>query len=149
RWHPLRPRRQFRARTEYPEIPLPDEGRLAPGVPARREPAAVGLYPFPGGLVRRVTRSGAEIEEIWLLRGGRPDIGDELHRLVDQVAGEVIALGDHVRIAEDVVVAVQGRRELVVLAAHETVEPLEAASQRPAPSGCPGVAFLFGGEVPF
>ncbi len=60
-----------------------------------------------------------------------PDVGNELHRLVDQVLAEVVTLLGRARRLHLVVVIHQIRIPLAGVTAQEAVETLEAAPQRP------------------
>ncbi len=92
RRHPLRPRRQLGARGEQAPFLLAGERRLAPGVPAGVEVAAVPLDPVRRRVVGRMARARAEIEEERLRGLGGVEVGEELHRPVGDVRAEVVAV---------------------------------------------------------
>ena len=75
-------------------------------------------------------------------------VGDHLQCLVDQIGREVVALVGRARRVDRVVVGDELGVELVGLAIHEAVEPVEATRQRPLIERPCGRAFLHRGEVP-
>ena len=107
------------------------EHLLAPRVPAQVELAAVRLDVLLRRLVRRVARAGREPEEERLVGRGGAQVLHEQDRLVGQVLGEVVALLRRARRLDEVVVVHELGVVLVGLAAHEPVEALEAAAERP------------------
>ena len=74
---------------------------------------------------------GREPEEERLVGRGGAQVLHEEDRLVGQVLGEVVALLRRARRLDEVVVVHELRVVLVGLAAHEPVEALEAATERP------------------
>ena len=92
--------------------------------------------------------SGAEVEEERLLAVDVAEVAQVLDGVVDQVFGEVVALGHGARRLHRVVVAVEGGHELVRLAAVEPVPTIEAPAERPAAAVGPHVGLVVGREVP-
>ena len=99
--------------------------------------------------MRRVTRAGAEVQEEGLVGLGRFEVGDELHRAVGEVLGEVIPPVDRTRREDAVVVVHERRRELVRLTTEVAVEALEPAAEGPACPRRPEMHLLERSEVPF
>ena len=81
------------------------------------------------GLVRRMRRTEGEVGQELPRRGGGLLGGDHRDRLIDQILRQVVA--GFARRVHGVVVDDQLRRELVRGAAEESVEAVEASSQRP------------------
>src|SRR5205814_5386333 len=106
------------------------------------------LHPLGRRLVRRVAGPEAEVHEKGLRRVDGSRVGDHLLGLVDEVLGQVVALLPRARRVDLVVVADEGGRELVGLAAEEAIPALEATSQWPRGPGAGLVGLLFGCEVP-
>jgi hypothetical protein len=114
-----------------PSFLLPREGLLAQLVPALVEPALVLGDPVRGNVVRRVRGAGREVDEERLLGRDRLLLADVADRLVGQVLHQVVALlGGAVRLDRRRAV-VQLGIELVVLAADEAEEVLEARARGP------------------
>ena len=73
---------------------LARERALAPRIPAVVEAAAVAVDPLGRRLVRRVARTERQVEEERLVGVGAAQVGRPLPMaLVDQVLGEVVAVG--------------------------------------------------------
>ena len=123
--------RQLRVGRDDAEFLLPGEHLLPVGVPALVELARVPVRPFLRHVVRRVRGAEAQMQVERLGRVDLLDVGDELHRLVDQVLAEVVALLGRARRLHLVVVVHQVRIPLAGVTAQEAVETLEAAPQRP------------------
>ena len=81
-----------------------------------------------GHVVRCVGGAGREVHEERLVGQQRLLLAHPVDRLVGQVLGQVIALGRRLRRLDRGGALVQGRVPLVVLAADEAVEVLEAAA---------------------
>ena len=127
---------------------LARERLLTPHVPARVEAAPGTVAPLLRRLVRRVARAGTEVCEEGLVGIDVAQITDERDRMVDEILGEVVAVGNGPGRVDEVVVVHEGGRVLVRLAGEEAVEPFESASQRPAVPWCREVALVVGREVP-
>jgi hypothetical protein len=123
---------QLRARGHDAQFLLPGEHPLAVGVPAVVELARVPVSPLFGHMMRGVPGASTEMQVERLVWGDLLGVGDELDGLVGQVLGQVIALFGGARRLDLVVVVDQVRVPLAGVTAQEPVEPLEAASQRPA-----------------
>ena len=113
------------------EFLLPGEHLLPVGVPAVVELARVPVRPFLRRVVRRVRGAEAQVQVERLGRVDLLDVGNELHRLVDQILAEVVALLGRARRLHLVVVVHQVRIPLTGVTAQEPVKALEAAAQRP------------------
>ncbi len=122
---------------------------LALDIPAVREHLVVAPDDIGGRLMRRVT--GAERDP------GQPRqigpvgdvIGDEADRLVDQIRGQMIAVGIGAGRIDMGVVGDQLRRELVGLGVEKAVEAVKAAAERPAVERPGGAAFGQRRDMPF
>ena len=95
-----------------------------------------------------MARAGAEVQEERLLAVDVAQVAQVLDGVVDEVLGEVVALGDRARRLHRVVVAVEGGHELVGLAAVEPVPAVEAAAEGPATAVGRHVRLVVGREVP-
>ena len=123
--------RQLGVRGDDAEFLLPGEHQLPVGVPALVKLARVPVRPFLRHVVRRVRGAEAQIHIERLGRVDLLDVGNELHRLLDQVLAEVVTLLRGARRLYLVVVVHQVRIPLAGVAAQEPVEALEAAAERP------------------
>src|SRR5262249_40348005 len=124
------------------------EDFLAVLIPAVVELALVLVGPLLRHMLRRVHRAGAEVKEERLVGRELLGISDELHGLVRQVLGQMVALFRSLRRFDLMVVVYKVWIILARVAAEEAVIAFEAAPQRPAVVG-PGGAGLFGGrQVP-
>ena len=130
--------RQLRVGRDDAEFLLPGEHLLPVGVPALVELARVPVRPFLRHVVRRVRGAEAQMQVERLGRVDLLDVGDELHRLVDQVLAEVVPLLGRARRLHLVVVIHQVRIPLAGIPAQEAVVALEAAPQRPPVIGARG-----------
>ncbi len=128
---------------------LPRQPPLALDVPAMRR---TSRRIFDDQVGRRLMRRMAGAER----QPGQPRhigpvgdvIGDEADRLVDQVRGQMIAVGVGAGRIDMGVVAHQLRRVLVGLGIHEAVEAVEAAAERPAVERPGGAALGQRRDVP-
>ena len=146
--HPIRPRGQRRRRRDQAPGKLAGERLLAPGIPAQVEPPAVAFPPARRRLVRGVAGAGRQVEKERLAGVDRAQVRQELDRVVGQVLGEVVAILHGRGRPDRVVVVVQGRHELVGLAAVEAVPAVEAPGQRPGGARRGHVRLVLGGQVP-
>ena len=108
------------------------EGELALPVPAVRELAAVLVGPALRHLERRVRRAEGEVGEPRLVRRVGADVAHPVLRLVDEVLGQVVALGRGRRRVDERRALDEGGLELARLATEEAVEAVEALAGRPA-----------------
>jgi hypothetical protein len=122
---------QLGVRGSDAEFLLPGEYLLPVRIPALVKLARVAVRPFLRHVVRRVRGAEAQMQVERLGRVDLLDVGDELHRLVDQVLAEVVTLLGRARRLHLVVVIHQIRIPLAGIPAQEPVEALEAAPQRP------------------
>ena len=119
------------------------EGDLALLVPAVRELALVLLDPLLRHVMRRVRGARREVDEERLVRQQRLLLARPGDALVGQVFGQVVALGRRLGRLDRRRALIEGRVPLVVLAADEAVEVLEAAAagrprvERPRRAGLP------------
>ena len=124
--------RELRVARHDAELLLAREHLLPVGLPAVVEGALVLVRPLLGYVVRRVRRTGAEVQVERLVGVDLVGVGNELDRLVGEVRGEVVALlGRRGRLDLMVVVDEIGV-PLAGVAAEEPVEALEPAPERPA-----------------
>ena len=123
--------RQLRVGGNDAEFLLPGEHLLPVGVPAVVKLARVPVRPFLRHVVRSVRGAEAQMQVERLGRVDLLDVGNELHRLADQVLAEVVTLLGRARRLHRVVVVHQVRIPLTGVTAQEPVETLEAAPQRP------------------
>ena len=136
-------------RRHDPHRLLPRHALLALDVPAMGEHRVIALDDIGGRLMRRV--AGAEREP------GQPGqigpvggvIGDEADRLIDQIRGQVIAVGIGAGRIDMGVVGDQFRRVLVGLGIEEAVEAIKTAAERPAVERPGGAALGQRRDVPF
>ena len=141
--------RELAVRRHDPEFLLACEGAFPVGVPAVVELSGVLVGPFLGDVMGGMGGPRAEVEVEGLVGVDLLGVGDELHRLVRQVRGEVVPLLGCRRWFDLVVVVDQVGVPLAGVAAEEAVEALEAATERPAVVG-PGGRLLTGrNQVPF
>ena len=135
-----RPLGQLRVLGHDAELLLAGERPLAERVPPLVELALVLVRPLRRHVMRRVRRTGREVDEERLVGHERLLLPDPVDRLVGHVLGEVVALLRRpVRLDRRRAVVDRGR-VLVRLSADEAVEVLEArrrrsATSRTAPSG--------------
>ena len=130
--HAVIARRHLRVRRHQPHRLLPRQPLLALDIPAMGEHRVIALDDIGGRLMRRV--AGAERDP------GQPRqigpvgdvVGDEADRLIDQIRGQVIAVGVGAGRIDMGVVGHELRRVLVGLGVEEAVEAVEAAAERPA-----------------
>ena len=128
---------------------LPRQPLLALDVPTMRKRRVVAHDDVRWRLVRRV--AGAERDP------GQPRqigpvgdvIADEADRLVDEVGGQVIAVGISPRRIDVRVAGDELRRILIGLGIEEAVEAIEAAAERPAVERAGGAAFGQRRHMPF
>ena len=123
--------RQLGVRGNDAEFLLPGEHLLPVGVPALVEYARIPVRPFLRHVMRRMRGAKAQIQVERLGRVDLLDVGDELHRLIDQVLAEVVTLLGRARRLHLVVVVHQIRIPLAGVTAQEPIETLEPAPQRP------------------
>ena len=122
---------------------LPLEGDLALLVPAVGELALVLVDPLLRHVMRRVRGARREVHEERLVGQQRLLLARPVDRLVGQILGQVVALGRRLRRLDRRRALIQRRVPLVVLAADEAVEVLEAAAagrprgERPRRAGLP------------
>ena len=140
--------RRAGSRRHNAALDLALQPRLADGVPAGIEPALVLVEKRLRRLVRRVHGAEREIHEEGFRRRERYVVGQELHRVIDEVFVERIALLRRLRRRDMLVVAGQARPELVGQRLEEAVVFLEAASQRPVVEWTDGRKLVGRGEVP-
>ncbi len=100
-------------------------------VPAPVVAAAVLLHERGRSLQRPVARTEGQVEEEGPVGGERHVVAHEAVGVVDQVLGEVVALGRGAGRLHDRVVLHEVRVELVGVALQEPVGALEALAQRP------------------
>ena len=132
RLHAVIARRQPGVCRHQPHRFLPRQPLLALDVPTMRENRVVAHDDIRWRLMRRM--AGAERDP------GQPRqigpvgdvIADEADRLVDQIGGQVIAVGVGPRGINMCVVGDELRRILIGLGIEEAVEAVEAAPERPA-----------------
>ena len=117
-------------------------------VPAIVEHALVLVGPLARNLVRCVRGARAEVSKERFLWGDLLGVGDEPDHAISQVGSEVITLFRSLRRRDLVVVVHEVRVVLARVAAHESVEALEAARERPAIVRSRGAALLARREVP-
>ena len=122
------PRRQLGVGADHPQLLLLVERDLALLVPAVGELALVLVDPLLRDVMRRVRGARREVDEERLVRQQRFLLARPGDRLVGQVFGQVIALGGRLRRLDRRRALIEGRVPLVVLAADEAVEVLEAAA---------------------
>ena len=140
--------RELRALGDDARRELAFEPTLPGHVPSLVEPAPVLLHVARRGLVRGM--GGAE-RDVGEERAVGPDALGVRHHLeqpVDQVLGQVVAVLGLGRRLDGMVVADEFRVELVGLALEESVEPVEAAGERPLIERPGGGALFHRGEVP-
>ena len=110
------------------ELLLAGERLLAQDVPAGVEPARVLVGPLERNVVRRVRRPGGEVREERTIGHQRLLLADPADGVIGEVLGEVVSLLGGGRRFDRRRSRVERRFVLVVLAADEAVERLEAAS---------------------
>jgi len=108
------------------------ENLFAIGFPAVVEHAPIPVNPFLRNVVGRVRCAGTEIHEERLLRRHLLGVGNEADCLIRQVCGQMVAFFRRLLRLDLMVVVDQVRIILMRVAAHKSVEPLEAAAKRPA-----------------
>ncbi len=146
--HPRGPLRALRQRRQQPRLDLAREDLVSPLVPALVEVAAIPLDVLGRCLVRRVARARCEPEEERLVRRGGTEILEEQDRLVGEILREVVAVLRCARRRDVMVVVDEVGMELIGLAAHEAVVPLEPAPERPAIAWAAHRHLRAGREVP-
>ena len=123
--------RQLGVGRHHTQFELLGQGALAVRIPAVVERTLVAVGPFLADVMRRVHRTEAQVQVERLVRIDLLGVGDELHRPVDQVLSEVVALLGRLRRLDLVVVVHQIGIPLAGVTTEETVETLEATTQRP------------------
>jgi len=114
---------------------------LALDVPAMGERRVVTLDDIGRGLMRCVAGAEGEPRQPRQIRPVRHVIGNEADRLIDQIGGEVIAVGVSARRIDMRVIGDKLGRILIGLGVEEAVEAVEAASERPTVERAGGAAF--------
>jgi hypothetical protein len=122
---------------------------LAHHVPAFVERAAILGEVRGRRLVWRMSGAERQIREERSIGPHTLGIGDHSQQLIDEVLADVIAVVGPAGWRDRVVVAHQIGMELVGLALHEAVEPVEPAAQRPLVERSRRRALLHRREVPF
>ena len=136
-------------RRNDPQCLLPRHPPLALDVPAVREHLVIALDDIGGRLMRRVAGAEGDPGQPGQIRAIGDVVADEADRLVDQVRGQVIAVGKRPGRIDMGVVRYQFRRELIGLGVEETIEAVKAAPQRPAVERPGRTAFGQGRDMPF
>ena len=113
------------------------------------EGAGVAVRPFGEHMMWRVPGARADVGEPGLVRCDHRRIANEFDGPVGHVLGEVVALLRRGGRLDRMAVVDQLRVPLVGLAAHEPVEPVEAAGQRPVSAGGSEIGLLQGRQMPF
>ena len=146
--HPWRPLRGRVPLGDQPHGALVGDDLVAPGVPALVEGTGVAVRPLGGHVVGGVHGPEGEVGVGGLARSGGRHRQDLAQGPVDEVLGEVVALGLG-RVEVDVVVVLdEVRLVLVGVTLEEAVVALEPEAERPAGEG-PGVRTLVArDEVP-
>ena len=85
-------RRQLGAGRDDAQLELAGVGLLPPPVPSAGEVAAVALDPLGGGVVRGVTRPGAEVQEEGLVGVDGAQVTQELDGVIGEIRAQVVAL---------------------------------------------------------
>ena len=124
------PRGQLGIGGDDTQLLLLGEGPLALLVPPVREHAAVLGDPFVGHMMRGMSRPWRVVDEERLVGHQRLLLADPAHAVVSEVVGEVVTLLGGRRRLDWRRALVQRRFPLVVLAADEPIEMLEAAALR-------------------
>ena len=127
----LRPLGQLRVRRDDAELLLPRERPLTQRVPTVVERPFVLVGPLRTHVVRRVRRSGREVDEERLVGQQRLLLADPVDGAIGHVLGEVVALLGRAVGLDRHRVLVDRRGVLVRLAPDEAVEVLEARAGRP------------------
>ncbi len=130
------------------ELELALEPALAHDVPALVELPAVLCEVLRWRLMRCMRRSEREVGEERPIGAHADTVGDHPQCLVDQILRQVIAIVGARRRRDGVVVGDQFGVELVGLALHEAVEPVEPTRQRPLVERAGGRTLLHRREVP-
>ena len=133
---------------DHAEFELALEPALAHDVPALVELPPVLRQVLRRRLVRRVGGAEREVGEERAVGPHADAVGDHPQRLVDQILREVVALVGPSRRRDRMVVGDELGMELVGLALHEPVEPVEAPTERPLVERAGRRTLLHRGEVP-
>ena len=118
-------------------------------IPAGIEAAAIFIEIALRRLMRGVHGAEGRVEKEGALGDQRNDVADHAGRTVDDVFGDVIAVLDAGRYADEMIVMRQLGVELVGLALQETVIAVETLLQRPIGEGAGGGTFAHRREMPF
>jgi hypothetical protein len=125
------------------------EHELAVGLVAHVELALVLVGPLLRGVMGRVARARAEVQEERLVGCDGLRVLDERQRAVSQVRGQVVALLGQRQLLDRVVVVHEIGIPLVGLGAEEPVEALEPAADRPLVLDRREIHLVLGRQVPF
>ncbi|GAA0000873.1 hypothetical protein BRDID11002_08730 [Bradyrhizobium diazoefficiens] len=137
-----------RCRRHEAHRPLARQALLPFDVPAVREGRVVAPDDIGGRLMRRMAGAQRDPGEPGNIRPVGDVIADEADRLVDQVLGQVIAVGIGARRINVRVVRDELRRILVGLGIEEAVETIKTTPERPAVERAGGAALGQRGDVP-
>ena len=132
RLHAVIARGHFGVRRHDPHRLLARHALLALDVPAVRENLVIAFDDIGGRLMRRVTGGKRDPGQPGQIGPVGDVISDETDRLIDQIGGQVIAVGKAAGWIDVGVVGDQLRRELVGLGIEEAIEPVKTAAERPA-----------------
>ena len=113
------------------------------------EGAGVAVRPFGEHMVGRMSGARADVGEPGFVRCDHRRITDEFDGPVGHVLGEVVTLLRRGGRLDRMAVVDQLRVPLVGLAAHEPVEPVEAAGERPVPAGGSEIGLFQRRQMPF
>ena len=122
---------ELSARRQQARLDLAGIDAVAPLIPALIEAAAVLVDKAARRLMRRMAGTRGEVQHERLIGRRCAEIFHEQDRLVGEIFGEVIALFRSGRRIDLMVVEHEVGVELIGLAGHEAIEPLEAAPERP------------------
>ena len=146
--HPRVPPGQDRPGGDDAPLDHAGEAPLAGGVPPVGEPFVVVVDQLLRRLVRGVARARGDVREPRHVGRAGLVLGEHPDGFVDEVGGQVIAVGVGARGRDLGVVAHQLGRVLIGLGIEEAVEAVEAPGQRPAVGGTGRARLVEGRDMP-
>ena len=148
RFHASVSRRQPGGFRHNAHLLLSGNAAVALDIPTLAEHRIVTADQLCRRLMRRMRGAECQPKQPGIVRPLGGMTGQEADRLIDEVGGQVIAIGEGSRRLDTRIVAHQFRSVLIGLRIHEAIKTIEAAAQRPAVERTGGTALDQWRDVP-